>query len=240
MKTCLAIRHVAFEHLGTIGPALAAAGYQARMIDAGSTAVPAETCDDLVVVLGGPIGACDDAEYPFLAEEIRLIERRLVDDRPVLGICLGAQLLARAMGAHVSPSRIREIGWSELSLTVAGRTTPLATLAGQPVLHWHGDVFDLPAGAAHLASSMHTPHQAFAAGRSLGLQFHAEVDADEIEHWLIGHAVEIATAGLSPTDIRLQARQHGGALKAAARTMFADWLTTIASPAHPSQPGDDQ
>lgn len=148
--TAAAIRHVAFEGLGLIEPVLRRAGYTPRVYDAGvddlQAIAPVETA--LLIVLGGPIGADEDELYPFLVEEQRLLEARLAAGRPTLGICLGAQMIARALGARVYPGPAKEIGWAPVSLTEAGRAGPLAHLDDAAVLHWHGDTFDLPVDAA--------------------------------------------------------------------------------------------
>ena len=142
-----------------------------------------------------------------------------------LGICLGAQLIARALGADVYPGGRKEIGWSELQLSPAGLQSPLRHLAGVPVLHWHGDTFDLPAGAELLASSALYPHQAFRVGPNiLGLQFHPEALTREFERWLIGHGGELASAGLDVPTLREQARQHGPALERAGQALLRDWV----------------
>ncbi|WP_407526995.1 glutamine amidotransferase [Methylobacterium oryzisoli] len=231
--TAIAIRHVAFEGLGLIEPVLRSAGYTSRVYDAGvdDLRAIAPAGADLLIVLGGPINACEDDRYPFLADELHLIARRLQAGRPTLGICLGAQLMARALGARVHPGPAKEIGWAPLTLTEAGRASPLAHLDGTAVLHWHGDTFDLPAGAALLASTNLCPHQAFALGRhALGLQFHGEADAAEIERWLIGHACEIAAAGLDPRTLRADSLRHGPGLREAGARVFADWLAGLERP----------
>ncbi|QCI69383.1 glutamine amidotransferase [Phreatobacter stygius] len=230
MRTAVAIRHVAFEGLGVIEPALRAAGYTVGVYDAGVDALgsldPVET--ELLIVLGGPIGADQEDRYPFLRAEQDLLSRRLQAGRPTLGICLGAQLMARALGAEVYPGPAKEIGWSRLDLTAEGQASPLAHLDGVPVLHWHGDTFDLPPGAVRLAGTEICPNQAFAIGRDvLGLQFHGEVDVQDIERWLIGHAAEIAAAGIDPNALRADSRRHGEALKRAGARVFRDWLAGL-------------
>lgn len=234
MGSVVAIRHVAFEDLGLLDPLLRARGHTVHYVDA-PTADPAEIAasdGDLLVVLGGPIGANDDAAYPFLTEEMRLVERRLATDRPTLGICLGSQIMARALGAAVAPAPAKEIGWAPVRLTEAGRTSPLGHLADgeTPVLHWHGDNGGLPDGATHLAATDICPNQAFAYGRTgLGLQFHAEVPAPALERWFVGHAVEIgATPGVSVAQLRADTRHYAAAMAETGAALFQSWLAAVA------------
>lgn len=228
MKTTVAIRHVPFEDLGTLEPLLQQRGYAVRYLDVGvhDLADPAVQEADLLVVLGGPIGAFDDATYPFVADEAALLRRRLETGRPLLGICLGAQLMARAAGAAVGPMRTKEIGFAPLQLTPEGRYGALGRLPAQvPVLHWHGDRFDLPAGARRLAYTAHCPQQAFGIGEhALALQFHLEADPRRIEQWLVGHAAELSATGIDPRELRRQAAECGEDLAAASRAVFSAWL----------------
>ena len=225
---CLVIRHLAFEDLGNFAPVLKQAGFTVDYVQAGvATLQPAAVAAaDLLVVLGGPIGVNDSAEYPFISEEIELVRVRLASGKPVLGICLGAQMMAAALGARVYPGRQKEIGWGGVTLTDAGRACCLAALEhNDAVLHWHGDTFDLPHGAELLASTAVTPHQAFRYGRhALALQFHVEADADCIEAWLIGHTCELSLAGIRPSAIRDDARRHGAQARSNAENILRAWL----------------
>src|SRR5579863_370257 len=130
MRTAIALRHVAFEDIGSFAAVLGRRGYELSYRDAavddlaGADVLSA----DLVVVLGGPIGAYEEELYPFLSDELHVIEHRLVRGQPVLGICLGAQLMARGLGARVYPGTGKEIGWSPLQLTEEGRRSCLAPL----------------------------------------------------------------------------------------------------------------
>lgn len=229
MKTCIAIRHVAFEDLGSFEPFLWEAGFDVAYREAGWDELDAvdPLAPDLLVVLGGPIGACDDEAYPFLVHELRLIEARLCSGRPIIGICLGAQLMARALGAKVYPNSVKEIGWSPLALSDAGRASPLAALESVPVLHWHGDTFDLPEGATLLASTQQTRHQAFGWGKAaLGLQFHVEATGLGLERWFIGHAAEIGgTAGLSVQGLRAETRRCAPLLEECAPGVLSRFLS---------------
>jgi GMP synthase (glutamine-hydrolysing) len=243
-KTAIAIRHVPFEDLGILEGVLTDAGYEVRYLEAGLDQLgrrdglgatgpgtktgldPAQA--DLLVVLGGPIGACEEDRYPFLAAELRTIERRLEHAAPTLGVCLGAQLMARSLGARIYPGTAREIGWGDVRLTELGLTSPLRHLEAKPVLHWHGDTFDLPSGAELLASTDAYPNQAFRIGASvLALQFHAEVVGANLERWLIGHAAELATAGIDPRTLRAETARSAAGLEEAGRRLFAEWLSGL-------------
>lgn len=228
MKTALALRHVPFEHLGLLQPLLEARGYAVRYVDVGVQPVPADdmATAELVIVLGGPIGAYDEAAYPFVRDEADGIARRLAARKPLLGICLGAQLMARALGAAVKPMGVKEIGFAPVTLTAEGADSPLAPLAdGTPVLHWHGDRYDLPPGAQRLAFTTVCAEQAFAIGNhALGLQFHLEANLDELEAWLIGHAAELGAAGIDPCALRTQAPTVAERLSRRARDVFTAWL----------------
>ncbi len=227
MSTVLAIRHLGFEHLGVWHAALENRGMTIRYVDPAREDLAAMDAagPDLVVVLGAPIGACDDELYPFLVEEVRLIERRLASGRPLLGICLGAQLIARALGAAVGPMADKEIGFAPLSLTAAGEASPLRHLDGWPVLHWHGDQFAMPEGATLLAATGACPHQAFTLGQQvLGLQCHLETDAQEIEAWLVGHCAELVASGRDPRAIRADAARYGPELAIRSAKVLNEWL----------------
>lgn len=231
MKTALVLRHVPFEDLGLLAPLLLQRGYALHTHDAGVGPLQdgLHPAPDLLVVLGGPIGAFDDAAYPFLADTLALLGERLARRQPVLGVCLGAQLMARALGAGVAPMGHKEIGFAPLALTAEGERSVLAPLAdGTPVLHWHGDQFEVPPSAQGLATTPLCPHQAFAVGtHALGLQFHLEADLSRIEQWLVGHACELAAAGVDLHALRSGAREHGAALARAAEAVFGTWLDGI-------------
>ncbi|MCO5130899.1 MAG: glutamine amidotransferase [Xanthobacteraceae bacterium] len=230
MTTCLALRHLAFEDAGLLGDLLAARGVDVSYVDAGVDSLDAGAWGavDLAVVLGGPIGVYEVDEYPFLDGEVAMLRARLAARRPTLGICLGAQLMAAALGACVAPGPAKEIGYAPLTFTEAGRRSVLAPLDGVDVLHWHGDNLDLPDGAERLAFTRTCPVQAFTVGaHALGLQFHIETEPVQFERWLIGHAVELAKAGLAPSALRAQAARSGAATAAAGRRVLGDWLARV-------------
>jgi GMP synthase (glutamine-hydrolysing) len=231
MRSAVVIRHVHFEDLGAFAPVLERHGYRVRYLDPSLGELPAATADaaDLLVVLGGPIGAYEDDLYPFLHDELELIARRLADERPLLGVCLGAQLIARALGARVHPGPAKEIGWAPLTLTDAGRESPLKPLDDLPVLHWHGDTFDLPEGAVRLASTPICANQAFAIGdHVLAFQFHPEATEAGFERWLVGHACEIAGApGISVPGLRAQACDLAASSAAQGQACLDAWLAGL-------------
>ncbi|HXX03476.1 MAG TPA: glutamine amidotransferase [Xanthobacteraceae bacterium] len=234
IKQCLAVRHVAFEDLGLLGPLVSSRGYGVRYHDAGLQPFDAATllAPDLLIVLGGPIGVYEHDRYPFIADEIAAIKARIAANKPILGICLGAQMMAAALGARVAPGAIKEIGWAPLTLTASGRASVLAPLGVTPVLHWHGDNCELPAGCTLLASTPHCPVQAFARMPiQLALQFHLETEPAHFESWLIGHTVELGKTGLDPRELRTQARTLGPATRELGQRVLAAWLDQIAEAA---------
>ena len=202
-----------------LGDALVAAGVHLRMcrVYAGDP-VPAG-CEGLsgLVVMGGPMSAASDQDFPTRQAELLLLQRALGIGLPVLGICLGAQLLALAAGGRVFPgARGPEIGWGDVDLTPAAADDALLSdLPGRMrVLHWHGDTFDLPPGAQHLASSAVYPQQAFRMGAcAWGLQFHLEVDSPTVEGFVRAFEDEASDAGVDVSDI---VRSNGSALSALA------------------------
>lgn len=228
MKTAIALRHLHFEDVGTLDAVLSNQGYALHYLDPAIDATDGIQDADLLIVLGGPIGAYDEQAYPFLTDELAVVHQRLDAGKPLLGICLGAQLIARALGAKVYPLGVKEIGFSPVTLTPDGQESVLAALGDTPVLHWHGDQFDIPTGGVHLASTPIGTNQAFSLGSNvLGLQFHLEADMSKLEQWLVGHANELSQAGISPCKLREDAERLGERLTIAARTVLVEWLNHL-------------
>lgn len=227
--TALAIRHVPFEDLGSFASVLRERGFAVGYRDAGLDDLGARDLidADLLIVLGGPIGVYEARDYPFLKGEIAAVERRLRDGRPVLGLCLGAQVMAKALGARVYRGKRKELGWSPLALTEAGCKSALAELGTRTaVLHWHGDTFDLPREAQLLASTRLYANQAFAWRQlALGLQFHIETTARGLERWFVGHALEIAsTRGVDLGKLRRETRRLAPQLEERGPQVLKAWL----------------
>lgn len=231
-KTAVAVRHVHFEDLGAFEAPLRKAGYRIRYLEAVEDDLSAAKGADLTVFLGGPLGVNDHAAYPFLKQELSVAECRLDNQKPMLGICLGAQIIAHAAGAKVYPGNNgKEIGWKPITLTDAGRESVVAPLgeADGQMLHWHGDTFELPEGAQRLASTDIYANQIYAIGEHvLAFQCHPELKPDAIGHWLVGHALEIAeTQGTDPVAIREDTAKHGGGLLERGRRTIENWLTRL-------------
>jgi GMP synthase-like glutamine amidotransferase len=178
MRICC-VQHVPFETPGRIADWARSHGHSVSLVRlfAGEVPPPVEAFDWLVV-MGGPMGAYDDARFPLLAAQTRAIAEAMEAGRVVVGVCLGAQLIARAAGARVYRNTSPEIGWFPVKLTAAGRTHPLTRHlpSAFEAFHWHNDTYDLPAGAVHLAESDACAQQMFALGRRVvGVQFHLEM-----------------------------------------------------------------
>ena len=202
MKRILVFQHVPYEPLGTLNPQLKAAGFRIRYVNFSRAPEAQPSLDGYngLVVLGGPMGACQTDRHPHLSTEIELIRQAVRLRLPVLGICLGAQLLARALGAKVRPSSKPEIGWHTVNVPERAREDTLFRhfKPSQKIFQWHSDTFALPKGAIHLASSEVCPNQAFKYGdNAYGLQFHLEVDRQLIGRWLKvpAHQREIEAMG---------------------------------------------
>jgi GMP synthase (glutamine-hydrolysing) len=183
----LAFRHVPFEGLGLIEPALRGHDIAVEFADLyrADAAEPEIAAYDALIFLGGPMSVNDD--LPFLRREMEFIRQAIRRQQSVLGICLGAQLIARALGATVRRNPVKEIGWYRLDFTeAAGRDRLFHGLSQETVFHWHGETFDLPPGAELLASSDLCRHQAYRIGeRVYGLQFHLEVTPEIIADWCL-------------------------------------------------------
>lgn len=193
-------QHVPFEGLASIEDWARAHGHtlSATFFFAAEPVLPALAEIDWLIVMGGPMGVYDEDKYPWLGREKAFIREAIDAGKTVLGICLGAQLIASALGSAVYPGPQREIGWWPIDKTAAGRSHPLfVDLPDEfTVLHWHGDTFDLPAGAELIASSAACANQAFVVGeRVVGLQFHFEATAASVRQMIAGDPDDLKAAG---------------------------------------------
>jgi GMP synthase-like glutamine amidotransferase len=190
----LIVKHVEIEGPGTIEDCLKEERipYQILNLESG---IHLPKLDDFstIIILGGPMNVYEEDRYPFLREEDLFIKEAIQRGKAVLGICLGAQLLAKALGAKVTKAPVKEIGWYDVTLTKAGSDDPLFSRFPKtfPVFQWHEDTFDIPAAGKLIASSNPIPHQAFRYGENAyGLQFHLEVTEQMIRDWMKAYEEE--------------------------------------------------
>jgi GMP synthase (glutamine-hydrolysing) len=226
-KTAIAIRHVGFEDLGIFEAPLKSLGYDIAYLEAGLDDLTPFFESNLGFALGGPIGVYEKEIYPFVAMEQDLIKKRMEAGKPTLGICLGAQFMAAALGGRVYSSGKKEIGWFPLHATEAGKKSFLAPLDGEKVLHWHGDTYDLPGGIDNLVRSDMIEQQAFIYKNSIALQFHIEADPARIERWFIGHTAELGAAKIDIPRLREESKQFGPALAKKGQTLLHAWLQSV-------------
>ena len=232
MSKVLLLQHIACETPGTIGDALAAAGIAVQHVRTfEGQPVPQEMGDAAgLIVMGGPMGVYDGPRYPFLTDEMRLIGQALRAERPVLGVCLGSQLLAATLGARVTKGKQKEIGWHPVALAEAAGRDALWTGLDSPVVayHWHGDVFALPRDAVSLAASDLTAHQAFRYGRgAYGLLFHMEITGQMIGDMVAEFTDELRAAGIDGRAIVDKAADYLPPLQAIGALVFQRWAALI-------------
>lgn len=228
-KTVDVVRHTAIDDLGSFRPVLAERGYRVRLLEpfAGDLDGVDPAAADLTIVLGGAIGVNDHDDYPFITEELRFIDKRLRSGKPILGACLGGQMIAAAMGARVYTGEQVEVGYHPVTLTAEGHASPLTALAhnNYRIMHWHHDAFDLPAGATRLAYSAITPNQAFSVGANvLGLQFHMEACPRTVGGWTVAYIGDIGRGNISLPDLRASIQREGEAAGQAGAKTLAAWL----------------
>jgi len=188
------LQHVPFEDLANIESWARSRGHAlTRTLLFQSESLPSMGDFDWLIVMGGPMNIYEHERYPWLVQEKEFIARAIACGKIVLGICLGAQLMADVLGGRVRSSGKREIGWFPVRLTAAGRASRIfGVLPGEFVaLHWHGDTFSIPDGAVHTAESQACLDQAFELGKAVGLQFHLESSMDSIDHLLLNCADEL-------------------------------------------------
>jgi GMP synthase (glutamine-hydrolysing) len=242
MSRLLVFQHVAAEPLGTLDPLIRRRGHRVRYVNFERHPDHEPNVDRYrgLVVLGGPMNVDEHERRAHLRAEMRAIERMLHQGKPVLGICLGAQLLAHVLGAPVRRNEVPEIGWHQLRLTPQGREDAVLAPLGEQaqVFQWHAYRFDIPSGAVHLASTATCAEQAFRYGENAyGFQFHLEMDQHLIQRWLAHplyreelHALAGAQAGDPATALLEHTRMHIGTMQAHADQVFNRFLDRIGRP----------
>ncbi len=232
MTKVLVCQHVPYEVLGTLDPLFRKQGFRIQYANFGrfpDLEPNLEGCDGLVL-LGGPMHVCEIEKHPHLLKEMKLIEEAIQKDIPVLGICLGAQLIAKTLGAQVQINQEREIGWQKLKLSEEGKQDPILKFfkEDETVFQWHRDTFDIPKGAVHLATSEICQNQAFRYGDKVyAFQFHLEVDEAMIERWLEVPEHQVILESLkdktSPDLIREQTKESVCELKSLSQKTFLEF-----------------
>jgi GMP synthase (glutamine-hydrolysing) len=217
MKKVMVLQHVSFELLGTLNPLLKSAGFRIKYVNFSRNphSQPNLKRYNALIVLGGPMNVDEIDKYPHLLIELEVIREAIHKGIPILGICLGAQLLAKALGAEVSKNQQKEIGWYDVNLTDEGKKDPLFSLLSEQekIFQWHGDTFTLPEQAVLLATTAGCTNQAFRYRDNIyGLQFHLEADVESINRWLSVpiHLAELETVKsyIDPNQIRLDTQKH--------------------------------
>lgn len=239
MSRLLVFQHVAAEPLGTLDRLIRRRGHRIKFVNFERDAA-AQPCVDRyrgLIVLGGPMNVEDSAHRAHLLTEMRAIEAALRQDKPVLGICLGAQLLAHVLGAPIRRQREAEIGWYDVGVTDAGRSDAVLGPLGEgaPLFQWHNHTFEIPHEAEHLAQSSTCANQAFRYGRSAyGFQFHLEANQALIERWLSTPAYrdELRAAGLAQDAEAIRARTLAevARMEQHAELVFGEFLDLVGRP----------
>ena len=231
MKRALIIRHVPHEGAAGFRQPIEQAGYSYERIDVADPGFGTLdwSAPDLVVVMGGPMAVYERDAHPWIDGEVAGLARRIAAGLPTLGVCLGSQMIAAALGARVHPGPVNEVGFAPVTLSEAGMRSPLCHLDAVPLLHWHGDTFELPDGAELLASTAIYSNQAFRIGnRLLAIQCHPEMGEDpRLALWLDGADDYLAQAGTDVPSVAADYTHLGPTAVAAGRRMLREWLADL-------------
>lgn len=225
-RTAVVFRHSPLVHLGSLESPLVERGYEIHQLDVATQVIdPRLVAEaDVLIVLGGSIGAYQEDLFPFLSTELAAIRSRLEAGAPVLGVCLGAQLMAASLGAAVYPGPVTEIGF----FAVDAGADPVLEVFDKPVLQWHGDTFDLPEGAVAVASGANYANQAFRYGEhGLAIQFHPEVDGGMLRQWIVDGIGELAQHGIDPRVFRAEGARHADPQARRGQRMLDRWLESV-------------
>ena len=233
MEEVLVFQHDPFEDLGFFAEVLEKQGAAYQVLRLFHGEMPTEDWQRVkaLIVLGGPMSVDDEDDFPFLRWEKRFIRAAIEEAVPVLGVCLGAQLIASTMGAAVCHGLVKEIGWCPISITPHGQVDSLLGYLPEnaTVFQWHGDGFELPSAAIRLASSTHFKNQAFRVGKSIyGLQFHLEVTPSMIERWIEQRSKDLALAPyILPDKILADTQKYGPTIKYYGERFLSEFVRRV-------------
>ena len=221
-KTVHAIYNIEFEDLGFIKTILSKnkiALHEHKAFSQSNLVQPSK--EDVLIIMGGPMSVNDEDKYPFIKREVEIIQKHLENNGKIIGICLGAQLLAKALGSKIYKGLKKEIGWGSLKIEDQDKSNPILGLSDIDVLHWHGETFDLPSGCERLASNSNYSNQAFKyKDLALGLQFHIEVTSTGLESWYKGHKHELDEEKIDIEYLRQQGKKKAPKLEAISTDIF--------------------
>lgn len=231
VRRALIIRHVPYEGIAGYRAPVEAAGYRIDRVDVTDPAFASVDLNepDLLIMMGGPMGVYEADIYPWINCQLKRLARRLDADRPTLGVCFGAQMMAAALGSDVYAGPVKEVGFHKVEVREPALEGPLRHLVDVPVLHWHGDTFTLPQDVDLLASSKAYDHQAFARGDNiLALQFHAEMGLDpRFNAWIEQWPESVIEAGGDEASLRAAHDEFGPGAVAAGQAMLDEWLAGL-------------
>ena len=238
-KTFLVLQNVECEGLGSLADILTSHGYDYKIVQLAQGEEAPKIMDNYagLIILGGPMNVYQTDQFPFLLDADRLIKQAINEDKPLLGICLGSQLIAKALNAKVFSGEKKEIGWLPISLSEQGKTDPIFNQLPSKltVFQWHGDTFNLPQDAIHLANSNMFQNQAFRLGRACyALQFHLEVTGEMVNTWLDEYQIELDSLKgvVNPHQIQQQTNTEAERLNCYSHTVFSNFLTKIVNPTY--------
>ena len=243
MEEVLVFQHDPFEDLGFFAEVLEKQSAEYRVVRLFHGEMPAEDWQHVsaLIILGGPMSVVEEDSFPFLRWEKRIIRAAIDEAVPILGVGLGAQLIAATLGTPVFHGAVKEIGWSPISITPHGQVDSLLGYLPESatVFQWHGDGFELPTGAIRLASSVNYQNQAFRVGKSIyGLQFHLEVTPRMIERWIDERSKDLAlTPYVLPEKILADTQSYAPALKYYGERFLTEFVRRVARPRRQQKDG---